>query len=49
MDAALRLLSDPQKTIDEIAAICGYKDAYYFGRIFKKKTGVSPGKYRKSI
>jgi len=49
IDSALSLLSDPKKTISEVAAICGYKDPYYFGRIFKKKTGISPGKYKKEI
>lgn len=29
-------------SIREIAWKCGYEDAYYFSRIFKKHTGVSP-------
>lgn len=30
-----------------IAYQCGYNDVSYFTRIFKKKTGMSPGTYRK--
>lgn len=35
---------------EKIAAIayqCGYNDVSYFSRIFKKKTGLTPGNYRK--
>lgn len=33
--------------INEIALAYGFKDANYFSRLFKKKTGFSPGTYRK--
>ena len=29
----------------EIAAMCGYYDAGYFSRVFKKETGQSPAEY----
>lgn len=33
-------------TIDEIAFRCGFENTSYFIRLFKKKYGKSPGKYR---
>ena len=33
--------------IASIAYQCGYSDVSYFSRIFKKKTGLTPGGYRK--
>ena len=47
INAAALLLETTDKTLSEIAALAGYRDAYYFGRIFKKKTGFPPGRYRK--
>ena len=32
--------------IEEVAAFAGFTDPYYFSRIFKQKTGLSPGKWR---
>lgn len=43
---ACRLLSQTNKSIRAIAAEIGYSDQYYFSRIFKKKVGTSPLKYR---
>ena len=31
--------------IKEIAAMCGYRDVYYFSRVFKEYFLVSPSKY----
>ncbi len=42
-----RLESSREKIID-IAVDCGFSDANYFTRSFKKCTGLSPIKYRKS-
>jgi AraC-like DNA-binding protein len=33
-------------SIDEIARRCGFRDANYFSRFFKKHTGISPTGYR---
>ncbi len=49
IDAATELLKDSLKSISEIATLVGYPDAYYFGRLFKLRTGISPGRYRRRI
>jgi AraC-like DNA-binding protein len=48
MKYAQQLLKDPYLSIDEIASRCGYEDALYFSRQFKKCEGLSPGYWRKS-
>lgn len=35
--------------ISEIAFMCGYNDALYFSKVFKKRTGLSPREYLKKI
>lgn len=45
--AADELLLGTDKSISEIAELCGFPDPNYFGDIFKKHKGVSPRKYRK--
>lgn len=41
------LLKSSASSINEIAELTGFCDSYHFGRIFKKRVGMSPGKYRK--
>ena len=43
------LLSDPNLTIKDVAEVVGYSDQFYFSRIFKIITGVSPSIYKKSV
>ena len=43
---AKQLLEDTEKSILEIALECGFNEASYFIRIFKRQTGISPLKYR---
>lgn len=43
---ACRLLSQTDMSIGAVAAETGYGDQYYFSRIFKKKIGMTPYKYR---
>lgn len=45
---ACALLDMTSLSIQEIAMRTGYGDAYYFSRIFKKITGLSPRSYRNS-
>ncbi|MBN8524910.1 MAG: helix-turn-helix transcriptional regulator [Planctomycetes bacterium] len=43
---ARRLLADTPLGIAEIAARCGYQDAFYFSRAFRRSEGVPPSVYR---
>lgn len=47
LNLAKRYLDESDKTVTEIAYICGFSDIYYFCRQFKAKTGQSPGAYRR--
>ena len=44
---AKRLLSDPRKTIADVALEVGYSDVKHFSRVFTRSTGLHPSKYRK--
>lgn len=41
------MLSDIEKSINEIAYSLGFEDPSYFARAFKRKVGVSPNEFRK--
>lgn len=41
------LLKNSNLTVNEIAEITGFNDAFYFSRVFHKMTGVTPTDYRK--
>ncbi|MCS7458568.1 helix-turn-helix domain-containing protein [Paenibacillus doosanensis] len=47
MQHAKRLLTETDRTVQEIAENVGYSSAISFIRTFKKMTGMSPGDYRK--
>ena len=47
LDAAKRLLSDPQVRLDELHERCGYAGDCVFRRFFKRRTGFTPGEWRK--
>ena len=49
VSAAKSLLVNSNISIGEISSRIGFDDQYYFSRIFKKMTGVSPRKYRQGI
>ncbi|MGG3572272.1 response regulator [Bacillus gobiensis] len=44
---AKRLLIQNEKRIYEVAALAGFKDVKYFGKMFKKVTELTPLEYRK--
>lgn len=46
---ACRLLTQTRMSVSEIAGEVGYSDPYYFSRLFKKKMGMPPLKYRNFI
>lgn len=45
-EAKARLMDAPS-TIDQIARECGYSDAEYFRRVFRKHEDMSPGAFRR--
>ena len=49
ISAAKEMLWDTDKVIPEIAEKCGFGCQQYFTQIFKKQTGITPGKYRKQL
>ena len=46
IELAKKLLRESNASVMEISNSVGYNDQLYFSRIFKKKTGLSPFKYR---
>jgi AraC-like DNA-binding protein len=48
MEHASRLLTDPHRTIGDIAFACGYDDPNYFARLFRRHHGLSPQEWRRS-
>lgn len=49
MELAQKLLAQKELPVKEIAGRCGYSDQFYFSRIFKKQTGLSPKEYRGEV
>jgi two-component system response regulator YesN len=47
LQAAKKLLTESDLKVYQIAEACGYHDAQYFSRLFKKMTGVAPGDFQK--
>lgn len=47
LENSAKLLRESDKTIDDIAKICGFSSRSYYIRRFKKYYGETPGKYRK--
>jgi len=48
MRCACRLLRETDETVQRVAELTGYPDAFYFSRIFKAKHGVTPSQYRRA-
>lgn len=47
IERAKRLLESSATPIDEVSAEVGYEDASFFRRVFRRRTGLSPGDYRR--
>jgi AraC-like DNA-binding protein len=45
IDRAKEMLASRMFTLNEVAAACGFQNVYYFSRVFKSITGISPGKF----
>ncbi len=46
---AQEMLRHTNKSIEEIALRVGYSDYFYFTKVYKKATGVTPAVYRKNL
>lgn len=49
LDQARQLLCDDRLAIKEIAARLSFSSEFYFSRFFRKRTGMSPRRFRESI
>lgn len=49
MEKAKQLLLDKEQSITEVSEAVGYKNATHFTTAFKRKFGVTPGKYKDSL
>ncbi len=48
LNSSRDLLCSTDLSVGQIAFFCGYDDALYFSRIFRKRYGVSPSAYRRN-
>lgn len=46
---AKNLISTNYFNISQIAEMCGFSDMYYFCKVFKSETGITPTEYKRSI
>lgn len=49
IERAQYLIVTTQMTFSEIATLTGFENVFYFSKIFKKITGMSPGNYKKQM
>ena len=46
VEKARELLASTRLSVREVSVACGYSDANYFARVFKRVTGKTPSEYR---
>jgi AraC family transcriptional regulator, melibiose operon regulatory protein len=44
-----QMLLETNRSINEIAIVCGFQSASYFSYVFRKETGLTPQAYRKKV
>ena len=49
MEEAKQILETEQLSIDEVGHQVGYEDPAYFRRLFKRKVGLTPARYRRKF
>jgi transcriptional regulator GlxA family with amidase domain len=48
VELARQLLGDTELSIGDVAARCGFADQSHFTRVFSARTGLSPGRWRRT-
>ena len=48
IDTSKKILLDDSIDLVDVSSLVGYEDQSYFSKVFKKLTGISPGKFRES-
>jgi len=48
IEQAKRLLRETDESVTNIAFMTGFHNSAYFGKMFKKLTGMTPGKFRQT-
>lgn len=46
IDLARKMLQDPGFQVKHVAYECGFQDVNYFIRLFRKRTGITPGRFQ---
>lgn len=46
---AIELMQEDNFSVKGISGLCGFSDPFYFSKVFKKKTGLSPKEYRAKL
>ena len=49
MKRAVQLIQSGITSVSEVSYSCGFSDPNYFGKCFKKHTGLSPSEYKKQL
>ena len=48
LEYAMRMMLNTELSVEEISRACGFQDANYFSKVFRKGVGMSPTEYRQS-
>lgn len=49
LEEAEKLLAEPALSVKEVAARVGFENPFYFSRVFRKRNGVSPQQFRRTL
>lgn len=49
VEAAKRMLEEGNLPVEEVSARVGYEEPAFFRRLFRRRTGLSPGRYRRTF
>ncbi len=49
IEAAKRMLAEPDRQIQKIAVLCGFRNTDIMGQVFRREVGSSPRRYRRQV